>query len=341
MISPDIPLVELHRHLDGSIRLSTILDLGLQHNLPLPARTLEGLRPYVQVSTPQPGVMKFIEKFEWMTGVLVDYDACRRVAYENVEDAYNEGIDYIELRYSPWFMAEAHRLRPEGVVEAVTDGIRAGERNFPIKVNQLGILSRHYGPEIAMQELDAQLRFAHEFAGLDLAGDEARYPGEWYTEHFKRARDAGWHITAHAGEAAGAQSIWQAVTELGAERIGHGVHAPEDARLMDFLREKGIGIECNLTSNVQTSTVSDYPSHPLRLFLEKGILASINTDDPGISAIDLHYEYEVAAPKAGLTPEMIRQAQENALNTAFLTEAEKNALRSKKTGSHQALAKPR
>ncbi len=341
MISPDIPLVELHRHLDGSIRLSTILDLGLQHNLPLPARTLEGLRPYVQVSTPQPGVMKFIEKFEWMTGVLVDYDACRRVAYENVEDAYNEGIDYIELRYSPWFMAEAHRLRPEGVVEAVTDGIRAGERNFPIKVNQLGILSRHYGPEIAMQELDAQLRFAHEFAGLDLAGDEARYPGEWYTEHFKRARDAGWHITAHAGEAAGAQSIWQAVTELGAERIGHGVHAPEDARLMDFLREKGIGIECNLTSNVQTSTVSDYPSHPLRLFLEKGILASINTDDPGISAINLHYEYEVAAPKAGLTPEMIRQAQENALNTAFLTEAEKNALRSKKTGSHQALAKPR
>ena len=341
MISPDIPLVELHRHLDGSIRLSTILDLGLQHNLPLPARTLEGLRPYVQVSTPQPGVMKFIEKFEWMTGVLVDYDACRRVAYENVEDAYNEGIDYIELRYSPWFMAEAHRLRPEGVVEAVTDGIRAGERNFPIKVNQLGILSRHYGPEIAMQELDAQLRFAHEFAGLDLAGDEARYPGEWYTEHFKRARDAGWHITAHAGEAAGAQSIWQAVTELGAERIGHGVHAPEDARLMDFLREKGIGIECNLTSNVQTSTVSNYPSHPLRLFLEKGILASINTDDPGISAIDLHYEYEVAAPKAGLTPEMIRQAQENALNTAFLTEAEKNALRSKKTGSHQALAKPR
>ncbi len=341
MISPDIPLVELHRHLDGSIRLSTILDLGLQHNLPLPARTLEGLRPYVQVSTPQPGVMKFIEKFEWMTGVLVDYDACRRVAYENVEDAYNEGIDYIELRYSPWFMAEAHRLRPEGVVEAVTDGIRAGERNFPIKVNQLGILSRHYGPEIAMQELDAQLRFAHEFAGLDLAGDEARYPGEWYTEHFKRARDAGWHITAHAGEAAGARSIWQAVTELGAERIGHGVHAPEDARLMDFLRDKGIGIECNLTSNVQTSTVSNYPSHPLRLFLEKGILASINTDDPGISAIDLHYEYEVAAPKAGLTPEMIRQAQENALNTAFLTEAEKNALRSKKTGSHQALAKPR
>ena len=337
MISPDIPLVELHRHLDGSIRLSTILELGLQHNLPLPAKTLEGLRPYVQVSTPQPGVMKFIEKFEWLTGVLVDYAACRRVAYENVQDAFNEGIDCIELRYSPWFMAEAHHLQPEGVVEAVIDGIRAGEKDFDIKVNQLGILSRHYGPDIAMRELDAQLRFADEFAGLDLAGDEAHYPGEWYTEHFKKARDAGWHITVHAGEAAGPQSIWQAVTELGAERIGHAVHAPEDPKLLDFLRDKGIGIECNLTSNVQTSTVSDYPSHPMRLFIDKGILASINTDDPGISAIDLHYEYEVAAPKAGLTPAMIRRAQENALTTAFLTDAEKQALRAKKAGSDQGL----
>ncbi len=330
MIASDLPLVELHRHLDGSIRLTTILELGIQHNLPLPARTLEELRPYVQVSTPQPGVMAFIAKFEWMTGVLVNYDACRRVAYENVEDAFNEGIDYIELRYSPWFMAEAHHLRPEGVVEAVTDGLRAGERDFAIKVNQLGILSRHYGPEIAMRELDAELRFASEFAGIDLAGDEAHFPGEWYTEHFKKARDAGWHVTVHAGESSGPEPVWQAVQELGAERIGHAVHAPEDPALLDFLRDRGIGIECNLTSNVQTSTVADYPSHPLRLFLEKGIAASINTDDPGISAIDLRYEYNVAAPLAGLTPLMIRQAQENALVTAFLTEGEKQLLRDKK-----------
>lgn len=330
LISADIPLVELHRHLDGSIRLESILDLGLEHNLPLPAKTLEGLRPYVQVSTPQPGVMKYIEKFEWMTGVLVDYDACRRVAYENVEDAFREGIDYIELRYSPWFMAEAHHLCPEGVVEAVTDGIRTGERDFAIKVNQLGILSRHYGPQIAMQELDAQLRYADEFVGLDLAGDEAHFPGELFTDHFKKARDTGWHITVHAGEAAGAESVWQAVRELGAERIGHAVHAPEDPALLDYLRDRGIGIECNLTSNVQTSTVADYPSHPMRLFMEKGILATLNTDDPGISAIDLHYEYEVAAPKAGLTPEMIRQAQENALTTAFLTLAGKQVLWAKK-----------
>ena len=94
MIDPNIPLIDLHRHLDGSIRLETILDLGRQHNLELPAWDVEGLRPYVQVTEPQPGVMAFIAKFEWMIGVLVDYADCKRVAYENVEDAKNEGLDH-------------------------------------------------------------------------------------------------------------------------------------------------------------------------------------------------------------------------------------------------------
>lgn len=326
MIDAKLPLIDLHHHLDGSLRLETILDLGLKHNLPLPATTLKGLRPYVQVSTPQPGVMAFIEKFEWMTGVLVDYDACRRVAYENVEDAAREGLDYIELRYSPWFMAEAHHLDPAGVVEAVTDGVQAGERECGVRANQIGILSRHYGPEIAMKELAALLTKREAFVGLDLAGDEANYSGELFVEHFKKAREAGWHITVHAGEAAGPESIWQAIRELGAERIGHAVNAPEDPALLDYMLEKHIGIECNLTSNVQTTTVCDYPSHPMRLFMEKGLLATLNTDDPGISAIDLHYEYNVAAPKAGLTAEMTRQAQRNALTIAFLSEEEKDKL---------------
>ncbi|MRR31330.1 adenosine deaminase, partial [bacterium] len=260
-IDPSLPLIDLHHHLDGSVRLETILDLGLKHNLPLPAKTLEGLRPYVQVSDPQPGVMVFIEKFKWMVGVLVDYDACRRIAFENVEDAVLEGIDYIELRYSPWFMAEAHGLNPQGVVEAVTEGIRAGERQFGVRVNQIGILSRHYGPENANQELNALLCCKNEITALDLAGDEGNYPGEWYIDHFKKAREAGWHITVHAGEITGPESVWQAIRGLGAERIGHAVHAVEDPALMAYLAQHRIGVECCLTSNVQTSTVDVYPSH--------------------------------------------------------------------------------
>lgn len=330
MIDPQLPLLDLHRHLEGSIRLTTVLELAQCHALPLPAPDLAGLRTAVQVTVPQPGVMAFIEKIIFMVSVLADYEACRRVAYENVEDAYNEGLDYLELRFSPWFMAEAHRLNPAAVVEAVVDGVRTGAQTFGIAANLIGILSRTYGPALAWKELEALYSFKHAIAGLDLAGDEANQPGALFVEHFKKARAAGWAITVHAGESAGSESIWQAIKELGAQRVGHAVQAINDARLLDYMAEQRIGVEANLTSNVQTATVSGYQVHPLKTFLARGILATINTDDPGISNITLRHEYEQAGPRAGLTKEELRQAQDNAVTIAFLSDAEKRALRSKK-----------
>jgi adenosine deaminase len=330
MISPDYPLIDLHRHLDGSIRLQTILDVGRQYHLPLPAWQVETLRPFVQVTVPQPGVMAFIEKFRWMVGILVNYDVCRRVAYENVVDAQAQGIDYVELRFSPWFMAEPFHLDPAGVVEAVVDGVESAVKETGLPAQIIGILSRTYGPENARQELDALLRMRDHIVALDLAGDEANFPGELFIAHYQIAKENGWKITVHAGESAGAQSIWQALTELGADRIGHAVHALEDVALLDTLAERKIGVECNLTSNVQTSTVKDYPSHPIKRFLEHGILATINTDDPGISGIDLAYEYNVAAPAVGLSPAQICQAQINALQVSFLSSEAKKALIARK-----------
>jgi adenosine deaminase len=332
MIDPTLPLIDLHRHLDGNVRLETILELGREHNLPLPAWDLEGLRPHVQVTPSQDGtavqgVMAFISKFKWMMGVLVNYDACRRVAYENVEDARREGLDYVELRFSPWFMAETHQLDAAGVVEAVVDGTQAGVRDFGVKTNLIGIISRTYGPDAGTLELEALLQCREHLVALDLAGDEANWPGELFVDHFKRARDAGWQITVHAGESAGPGSIRQAIRELGATRIGHAVAAHGDLLLLEAMAEYEIGIESSLTSNVQTSTVPSYDSHPLRHFLNLGLLATLNTDDPGISAIDLRHEYEVAAPAAGLTAEQIAQAQRNALAVAFLTDGERQALR--------------
>jgi adenosine deaminase len=342
MIDPTLPLIDLHRHLDGNVRLETILDLGRQHNLPLPAWDLEDLRPHVQVldgpsgDVSMPGVMAFIAKFRWMTGVLVDHDACRRVAYENVEDAHREGLDYVELRFSPWFMAETHGLDPRGLVEAVVDGAEAGSRDFGLRVNLIGILSRTYGPGACWQELEALLAHRDRLVALDLAGDEANWSGEQFVPHFRRARDAGWHITVHAGEAAGPESVWQALRQLGAVRIGHAVESIRDAALMDYMAEHQIGIETSLTSNVQTSTVSDYASHPARRFLDHGLLVTLNTDDPGISAIDLRHEYEVAAPAAGLTAEQTRQAQRNAVTVAFLTAEERQALMASRAQSGTA-----
>jgi adenosine deaminase len=275
--------------------------------------------------------MAFIDKIKWMMAVLVDYSACWRVAYENVEDAKFEGIDYIELRFSPWFMSESHGLNPAGVVEAVCDAISAGQQDFGVRVNLIGIISRTYGVQKGWEELNALLTQRDRITALDLAGDEEHFPGELFIDHFRKGREAGWAITVHAGEIDGPHSIWQAIKELGADRIGHAVAALQDSKLMDFMVEHRIGVESSLTSNVQTTTVPNYIDHPIREFLKRGILVTLNTDDPGVSGIDLQYEYNQAAPKAGLSDDQIRKLQSNALEVAFLSSEEKETLKARKS----------
>jgi adenosine deaminase len=329
MIDRRLPLVELHRHLDGSIRLQTILELADQHGIALPAKTVAGLAPYVHIDKSAPGLMAFLDRFEHMTAVLVDADACRRVAYENVQDAAAEGIDYIELRYSPWFMAQSHGMDPAEVMEACADGIRAAQRDTGVRANIIGILSRTFGVEACMLELDAILAHRDHIVGVDLAGDEFRYPAHLFKPHFKRVRDAGLHVTIHAGEADGPQSVWSAIRDLGAERIGHGFRAIEDPLLVDYLVAQGIGLEVCPTSNLHTSTVENYAAHPLRQLADRGVKFCLNTDDPGISAIDITHEYLVAAPAVGLSSEQLRQSQLDGLDMAFLSMREKTDLQDK------------
>lgn len=326
MIDRSLPLTDLHRHLDGNIRPQTILELGRQHNIRLPADELEALRPHVQIVENEPSLVAFLKKLDWGVAVLADYDACRRVAYENVEDLLRAGIDYAELRFSPAYMAMAHKLHPQGVVEAVIDGVAAGSRDFGIRTNLIGIMSRTFGTEQCRSELEACLAHRDQLVAIDLAGDELGFPGKLFTDHFRQVRDAGMRVTVHAGEAAGPESMWQAIRDLGAERIGHGVKAIQDPALMAYLAEHRIGIESCLTSNLQTTTVASLAEHPIRQFLAAGVLVCLNTDDPAVEGIDLPYEYEVAAPAAGMTASEIRTAQQNGLTLAFLSDAEKAEL---------------
>jgi adenosine deaminase len=328
-IDPGQPLIDLHRHLDGSIRLETVIELADAQGIELPARDAESLRPHVVVEGRAASLMDFIGRFRYLTAILHDLDACRRVAYENVEDANREGIDYIELRFSPWFMSETHDLDPAGVVEAVADGIRAGERDTGVRAQMIGIMSRTYDTETCHRELDALLSHRDHLVAIDLAGDEEKFPASRFTEHFRRARDAGLQVTVHAGEVAGPESVWSAIRDLGASRIGHGIHSLQCPALVDHLAENRIGLEVAITSNIHTGAVKRYEDHPIGDILDRGLLANLNTDDPAISGIDLRHEYEVAAPAAGLGPAQTRQAQANALEMAFLSEPEKQAIISK------------
>ncbi|MCW3172530.1 adenosine deaminase [Shewanella subflava] len=326
MINKSIPLVDLHRHLDGNVRVQTIWELGLQHGIALPADSLENLAPFVQIQGKENSLVAFLKKLDWMVAVLADLDAVKRVAYENVVDAKVSGLDYAELRFSPYYMAMNHNLSIEAVVEAVIDGVAAGTKEHDIKINLIGIMSRSFGQEKCRLELEGLLAHKDNIVAIDLAGDELGFPGDLFTEHFKRVRDADLQITAHAGEAAGPESMWQAIQTLGATRIGHGVNAIRDPKLMEYLAKHRIGIESCPTSNLHTSTIADYDSHPFMQFFNSGVLIGLNTDDPGVSNIDINHEYRVARSEMGLTDDQLSQVQRNGVEMAFLSDSERKAL---------------
>ncbi|MCE2596323.1 adenosine deaminase [Motilimonas cestriensis] len=326
MINKQYPLVDLHRHLDGNVRVNTIWELAQQHNIKLPADSLATLAPYVQIQGKESSLVAFLAKLDWMVGVLADLDAVKRIAYENVADAAISGLDYTELRFSPYYMAMAHKLPLQGVVEAVVDGVQAGLKDHAIKVNLIGIMSRTFGQQACLDELNALLACKQHLVAMDLAGDELGFPGELFNEHFAKVRASDLAITVHAGEAAGSESIWQAINELGATRIGHGVKAIHDEKLLAFMANNSIGIESCPTSNIHTSTVADYKTHPIKTFLNAGVPVSLNTDDPGVSNIDIAHEYQIAASEIGLSQSEIFTLQKNGLAMAFLSNSEKQAL---------------
>ncbi len=321
------PLAELHRHLDGNVRLETVVDLARRHRLTLPAATAEALAPHVRLTAPAVDLLDFLRRLDLLRSVLVDYDAVRRVVRENLEDAAAEGIDYIELRFSPYFMAEPHGLDPLGVAEAACDALEAARGVVPVRAKLIGIVSRTYGPEHGWVEVDAAIACRDRgIVALDLACDEAGFPGDLFVEHFRRARDAGLRVTVHAGEASGPGSVRQAVEELGAERIGHGIRAIEDPATVKMLVERGVTLEVCPTSNVHTSTVASYRDHPLAALDAAGVRVTLSTDDPAVSGIDLAYEYKVAREEMGLSDEALARIQENSLAAAFLDAEERAEL---------------
>lgn len=328
-----LPLIDLHRHLDGNIRLSSILDFALQHGFPLPADNVTSLSNFVYIQDQTSDLLAFLKKVDIGVSMLGSIDNCRRVAYENVIDAISEGLDHVELRFSPYYMAKSHELPVGAVVEAVVDAVESANKEYQYNAKLIGILSRSFGVKACQKELEAILGVSSSsIVGLDLAGDEKNYPASMFTQHFTKARDAGLKITVHAGEADGPNSIWDAIHLLGATRIGHGVAAVEDVQLREYMALNQIGIESCILSNYQTGTWTNIASHPVKLFLEQGIPVCLNTDDPGVSNNTLESEYALAKDVVRLSEKQIQTLKLNALEQAFLSENEKNAIKSKFNG---------
>ena len=326
MHNTQLPLVDLHRHLDGNIRPKTIWQLAQKNNIKLPADNFESFLPHVQITDSEADLIAFLKKLDWGVGVLKSLDDVVRIGYENVEDAFNANIDYAELRFSPYYIAMTHNLPIEGVVEAIIEGVNKGKEKFSTKTNLIGILSRTFGVEHCQSELNALLAYKDNLVAVDLAGDEYNFPGSLFDNHFKQVKDAGLNVSVHAGEAAGPESVWHAIKTLGATRIGHGVACAKDQQLMDYMRDHQISIESCLTSNYQTGTIQNLAVHPVKTFIANDLLVCLNTDDPAVENIELAGEYQLASEVLQLSDAHITQLQRNAIQMSFLSESEKKAL---------------
>ena len=312
-----LPLLDLHRHLDGNIRPKTIWQLAQQNQIQLPVDNFADFIPFVQIEHSEANLLDFLKKLDWGVSVLSHIDDIKRVAFENVEDVFNAGIDYAELRFSPYYMAMTHNLSMHAVVEAVIEGITTGMKAYPVNIKLIGIMSRTFGVTTCQKELEALLAFKDHLVGIDLAGDEYNFPGDLFVDHFKQVRDAGLGVTIHAGEAGNSASIFQAINDLGATRIGHGVAAVQDDKLMDYMAQHNIAIESCLTSNFQTGTVKDLANHPIKTFLQRGIKVCLNTDDPAVQGIELKGEFLLAKQTVNLSLTDINQLQQNAIEVSF------------------------
>jgi adenosine deaminase len=312
-----LPLVDLHRHLDGNIRPHIIWKIAQQNKIALPVDSLSELIKLTTIEDRTSDLMQFLQKLDYGVSVLANIDACYEVAYDNVESAKSEGLDYTELRFSPYFMSNKFNLPMKEVVCAVVQGVKEGNRAFGTSYQLIGILSRTFGVDACQRELEAILSQVSEFVGIDLAGDERGYPAALFESHFKQARDCGLHVTVHAGEAAGPESVWDAIKLLGAERIGHGVAVANDNKLIDYMLKNNIGIESCLTSNYQTGTWTQLSTHPLKKFLDLGLSVSLNTDDPAISNITIQDEYMLAEQVLALNTHQIDTLRLNGYRQIF------------------------
>lgn len=309
------PLVELHRHLEGSVRSSTILEIAQRegHHLATAARS----RDLLVADDSVDGLLPYLDRVDVAASAFTHEDDWVRAAREVVLDAYDEGLDVLELRFSPWFVSSQTGLAPETIVDAVTEGVRLALGVVELRVGLVGILLRDLGPDAALPQLKTVLSRRDHFCAIDIAGNEAGFAAELFASAYARAREAGLHLTAHAGEGAGPESVWAAVRHLGVERIGHGVRSIEDPRLVDHLAEHGITLELCLTSNVQTRAAASFETHPVRALHEHGVPVTLNTDNPRVSGVTLAQEHETARLRAGLSDAQLAAIAHQAMASTF------------------------
>ncbi len=314
-----MPKVDLHRHLEGSLRLSTLSEIARNHGIDLPSYDIEYLRRFATVVTDErPDFHLFLAKFSFLRRFYTTQAAVERIAYEAVADAAADNIRYMELRFNPVALSRHQGFPLDSVTRWVCNTVAQAQREHNIIVGLILQIGRDESVETASQIARIALDYReHGVVGLDLAGDEVHYPARRFAEVFQRAWREGLNITVHAGEAGGAENVREAIELLGAQRIGHGVRAIENSDVVHLLRTRGVTLEVCPTSNIQTGVVRQFWQHPLPDLLALDLRVTINTDDPSISDTTLTDEYMTVMLAMGVTLEQIKSMILTAVDSSF------------------------
>jgi adenosine deaminase len=324
-----LPKTDLHVHLDGSLRLATILDLGEKQGVRLPASDEDGLREALHAGQVCDSLVSYLSAFETTLSVLQTEEALYRTAYELAEDAARENVRYMEVRYSP-ILHTRRGLRLTAVVEAVTGALRRAEKDFGIDSGVIicGIRSISPASSLEMAQLAAAYK-NHGVVGFDLAGAEFNYPAKAHKDAFQLILKNNINCTAHAGEAYGPESVAQAIHYLGAHRIGHGVRLREDGELLNYVNNHRIPLEVCPSSNVQTGAVPSLDQHPIRFLYNFGVRVTVNTDNRLITDTTVSKELYLLHRHLGFTLAELRQLLIWGFKSAFLPfHVKQRALRS-------------
>lgn len=322
-----LPKVELHCHLDGSLRIETILELAEKNKVKLPgADDPDGLRKLLVVGENRRNLEDYLKAFDITLSVMQDEESLERIAYELVADAADENIRYLEVRYSP-ILHTRKGLRLTRIIDAVNDGLRRGEREFGVRTGVIICGMRNINPEISYQL--AEMAIAYKNRGVvafDLAGAETDHPAKNHKEAFFLILRNNINCTLHAGESYGPESIHQALHYCGAHRIGHGTRLKEDGDLLNYVNDHRIPLEICLTSNVQTRAVKSFEDHPLRFYYDYGLRTTVCTDNRLMSDTTVSRELYRAHVHLGFELDELMDLIIYGFKSAFLPYREKSKM---------------
>lgn len=322
----NLPKVELHCHLDGSLRVETVIDLAKKERIPLESYEYDYVKNLLTVGESCSSLDEYLEKFNLPNMVLQTKENLRRAAFELLEDAAKENIKYIEIRFAPIFHIK-NGLKLEEIIESVIEGIKDAEKLYDIKGNVIVSCIRGLNLKHVYDTIEAGTRFLGKgVVAIDLAATEKEDFVYEYVDVMKLAKEKGFRITIHAGETGFGKNVRDAIKLLGAERIGHGVFIYNDAEAYDLVKNLGVTLEMCPKSNIDTKAVNLYSNHPVYNYHKDGIKVNISTDNRTVSNVTLNEETNNVLNTFNITLDEYKEIYINSVQASFCDDKTKEKL---------------